>query len=283
MKRSILLWIAVLFSAICGQTGRAQLIYPEVMVDMQRLPEEAQQKLQGIDSVIVHFLKDTRHPWNRDDGGYDLDIQANIYFTEYNANPQEDKFKANLIITNKRDARFEDKRWEFGMRTPYTPGQASFDPFMSVIEFYVWLLIANEEDKYEKLGGDRYFDKARSVQLSSTSSIYYFGWDKRSDLLREVTGESNRNYREFVFFYYTGLYYDERRQYEDSKAYLHYALLRLGEVPIDKRSSILDAEHVALATALKNCNYDRGIDVLRRMDPTHSKEYNQIFGETQAP
>lgn len=259
------------------------MLYPEVSVDLQRLPEEARNKLVGIDSVLTQFLRDTRHPWNRDDGGYDLPIQVNVYFTEYSPNPLEDKYKANLIITNKRDARFEDKRWEFGMRTPYTPGQASFDPFMSVIEYYVWLLIANEEDKYEKLGGNRYFDKARSVQLSSTSSIYYTGWDKRSDLLRELSDDGNNTYREFLFFYFTGLYYDENGAYDDSKAYLHYALLRLDALPIDRRNQILEAEHTSLATALKDCQYDRGIEVLRRMDPARADYYTQLFGEPKGP
>lgn len=253
------------------------------MVDLQRLPEEARNKLVGIDSVLMRFLKETRHPWNRDDGGYDLPVQISIFFTEYNPNPQEDKFKANLIITNKRDARFEDKRWEFGMRTPYVPGQGSYDPFMSVIEYYIWLLISNEEDKYEKLGGNRYFDKAKTVELSSTSSLYYFGWDKRSDLLRELSDDKNNTYREFVFFYFTGLYYDEEQLYEDAKAYLHYALLRLDALPIDRRTEILTAEHAALATALKNCNYAPGIEVLRKMDPAHADVYIQIFGEPQAP
>ncbi|MCB9366613.1 MAG: DUF4835 family protein [Calditrichaeota bacterium] len=261
----------------------AQLIYPEVTADLQRLPEEARVKLAGIDSLVALYLKDTRQPWNRDDGGYDLDVQVSIFFTDYSPNPQEDKFKANLIVTNKRDARFEDKRWEFGMRTPYTPTQGSFDPFVSVIEFYVWLLIANEEDKYEKLGGDRYYEKARSVQLSSTSSIYYTGWDKRSDLLRELTSEGNKNYREFVFFYFTGLYFNDESLFEDAKAYLHYALLRLDALPIEKRNEVLDHEHAALAEALKNCNYARGIDVLRQMDPIHKDAYDQIFGSPTTP
>ncbi|MBK6767154.1 MAG: DUF4835 family protein [bacterium] len=283
MKLSRYLLIAVCATALFGWPATAQLLYPEVSVDLQRLPEEARAKLTGIDSVLAQFMRDSRQPWNRDDGGYDLPIQVNVYFTEYSPNPLEDKYKANLIITNKRDARFEDKRLEFGMRTPYRPGQASFDPFMSVIEFYVWLLIANEEDKYEKLGGNRYFDKARSVQLSSTSSIYYYGWDKRSDLLRELSDDGNNTYREFQFFYFTGLYFDEDQAYDDAKAYLHYALLRLDALPIDQRNQILEAEHASLATALKNCQYDRGVEVLRRMDPTHADYYLQQFGEPNRP
>ncbi len=284
MRYTHLLRIAAIILAVCfGRPAHSQLIYPEVTVDLQRLPEEAQVKLRGIDSVLTQYIEEGRHPWNRDDGGYDLPVQISLYFTEYSPNPQEDKYKANLIVTNKRDARYDDKRLEFGLRTPYQPNQGSFDSFFSIIEFYIWVLVGNEEDKYEKLGGNRYFDKARQIQLSSTSSIYYFGWDKRSDLLRELTADANKSYREFEFFYHTALYYDEQRRYEDAKAYLHYALLKLDLLLIDKRAEILETEHSNLAVALKNCNYERGIEALRRMDPAHKSYYNELFGEAQTP
>lgn len=284
MRYNHLLWLAVLaVSAGLFQPANSQLLFPEVTVDLQRLPEEAQAKLRGIDSTLSQYISEARHPWNRDDGAYDLPVQISIYFTEYNANPQEDKYKANMIVTNKGDARYDDKRLEFGLRAPYVPGQGSFDPFFSIIEFYLWVLIGNEEDKYEKLGGNRYYDKAREKYLASASSVYVFGWDKRSDLLREITSEGNKTYREFEFFYHTGIYYDGEQQYEDSKAYLHYALLRLDALPIDKRTEILEAEHMNLANALKNCNYERGIEALRRMDIVHKNEYDGVFGQPQSP
>ena len=284
MRHHNLLWIAALaLLAVTFRRAEAQLLFPEVTVDLQRLPEEAQVKLRGIDSTLSQYISESRHPWNRDDGAYDLPVQISIYFTEYSPNPQEDKYKANMIVTNKGDARYDDKRLEFGMRTPYVPGQASFDPFFSIIEFYLWVLIGNEEDKYEKLGGNRYYDKAREKQLASASSLYYVGWDKRSDLLREITGEGNKTYREFEFFYHTGIFYDGEQQYEDSKAYLHFALLKLDALPIDKRTEILEAEHMNLANALKNCNYERGIEALRRMDIVHKNEYDRLFEQPQTP
>ncbi|NUO18325.1 DUF4835 family protein [bacterium] len=278
MKYPLFLWISLTVT-LCGHSGQAvaQLLYPEVTVDLQRLPEEAQVKLRGIDSTLTQYITESRHPWNRDDGGYDVDVQISIYFTEYSPNPTEDKFKANLIVTNKQDFRYEDKRVEFGFRTPYQPGQGSYDSFFAVIEFYLWLIIGNEEDKYEKLGGNRYFDRARQVQLSSTSSIYYNGWDKRGDLLKDITSESNKTFREFEFFYHTGLYYDEQMQYEDAKAYLHYALLKLDALPLDKRNEILESEHRNLAVALKNCNYEKGIEALRQMDFVRKNVYDEIF------
>jgi len=280
--RHIASGLILLLVALTGLAS-AQLLHPEVSVDLRALPEEAQVKLRGIDSTLQRYIAEQRHPWNRDDGAYDLPVQVSIYVTDYTPNPAEDKYKANIIVTNKDDYRYEDKRYEFGIRSPYQPGQGSFDPFFSVIEFYLWILIGNEEDKYEKLGGNRYFDRARQIQLQAASSIYYEGWDKRDILLRSMMDESNKTYREFEFFYHTGLYYDEVGQAEDTKAYLHYALLKLDGLLPDKRAQILESEHAALATALKNCDYQNGIEALRKMDPAHKEAYDRIFAAPETP
>lgn len=281
MKHIILSLVFAL--SLVSAAASAQLLHPEVTVDLRALPEEAQIKLRGIDSTLTRYIAEQRHPWNRDDGAYDLPVQVSIYFTDYSPNPTEDKYKANIIVTNKGDARYEDKRYEFGLRTPYQPGQAGYDSFFSVIEFYLWIAIANEEDKYEKLGGNPYFDRARQIQLSAASSIYYEGWDKRDVLLRGLTEEKNKLYREFEFFYHTALYYDELRQAEDTKAYMHYALLKLDGLSPDQRAGILESEHTYMATALKNCTYDKGIEALRRMDPAHKDAYDQIFATPETP
>jgi hypothetical protein len=272
----LILWM---FAAVAlPSPGFAQLVIPQVSVDTQNLPEEAQNKLMGLDSVLTQYFSDDIQEWNRDEGEYDVPIQINIFFTDYNPNPQEDKYKANLIITNQKEIRFDDKRWEFGFRQPLSFQHGQYSPFTGVIEFYVWMVIGMEEDKYVKLGGRKYFDKARQVVLQSTGSLYYYGWDKRDELLRNYISDQNTTRREFNFFYYTGLYYDGIQNYDRSKDYLYYALVKVDKLPIDEQHKILDTEYSRFAEALKRAGYDRGIRALARLDPAHSAYY-----ETLAP
>jgi len=262
--------------AVLPATVGAQLVIPEVTVDTQNLPEEARTKLTGLDSLLSLYLSDQSQEWNRDEGGYDLPIQVNVFFTEYSPNPQEDKFKANLIITNRQETRFDDKRWEFGLRQPIRLTHNPFNAFAGVPEFYVWMLEGIEEDKYVKLGGRKYFDRARQVILQSTGSIYYFGWDKRDELLRNYVSEDNNTFREFNFFYYTGLYYNEHQNFARAKDYLYYALLKLQKLPIDQQKQILDSNNREFAEALKLAGYDKGVRALIRLDPAHSAVYESI-------
>ena len=254
----------------------AQLVIPEVHVDTQNLPEEARTKLAGIDSMLAAYLADDAQEWNRDEGGYDLPVQISIYLTDYTANPQEDKYKANLIITNRQEARFDDKRWEFGLRQPLQFQRTSFNPFTGVIEYYLWILIGIEEDKYVKLGGRKYFDKARQVVLQSTGTIYFFGWDKRDELLRNYVSDDNTIFREFNFFYYTGLFYNQQNNFAFAKDYLYYALVKLDKLPIEKQQEFLESNHRQFAEAMKLAGYEKGVRALIRLDPAHAAIYETI-------
>lgn len=254
--------------------SHAQLLYPEVIVDVQRLPEEAQTKLAGLDSILVGYLE--TQPWAGDDYQYDYPIQINIYFTEYHPDPSEDRYKAKMIATNKQDVRLEDVRWEFGLRPPLRFQPGTFHPFTSAVEFYVWVLIGMEYDRLEKLGGQLYFDKARQLFLQSSGSIYYFGWDRRMDMLREITDPSNQTKRELDFFYYTGMYFDQRQDFKKSKDYLYYALRKLDQVTIDVQQRFLDANHRQLAEALMRAEYPKGIQALIQIDPQHRSVYESI-------
>ena len=61
MKHTFFIWTAALL--LLGATIRpvhGQLLYPEVTVDLQRLPEEAQAKLQGLDSILTRYIEEAR-------------------------------------------------------------------------------------------------------------------------------------------------------------------------------------------------------------------------------
>lgn len=269
----ILLSAIMLTCTAMTNSAIAQLLMPEVSVDVQRLPEEAQQKLIGLDSAITLYLKS--QDWANDDYQYDFPLQIAIFFTEYNPGAQEDKFKAKLIVTNKQDARLEDTRWEFGLRPPYQ-FRAGYNPFTGVIDFYIWMILGLEFDKLEKLGGRQCYDKARAVYLQSNGSIFLFGWDKRKDFLDAQIDKRNDTTRELNFFYYTGIYYDGKGKYKDSKDYLYYALVKLEKVPEEVQSRFLELNHRQFAEALVRAEYSKGVKALERLDPSRKSIYESI-------
>ena len=57
MKRTLptAVLMAVLAAAL---SASAQLLVPEVTIDLQPLPEEARAKLTGLDSILTKYLED---------------------------------------------------------------------------------------------------------------------------------------------------------------------------------------------------------------------------------
>ena len=278
-------WTALLAVFLLAFSAKAQLIIPDIEIDVQRLPQESQvrEKVAELDTALVLYFGDKQQEWNRDIEQYDLPVQINIFVTDYFPNPNEDKYKAQLIITNKREARFDDKRWEFGLNPPFNFRPEQFDALTSTIEFYIWMLIGIEEDKFEKFGGNRFFDAARQITLTYSQSDYIEGWDRRTTRLREYTGDDNDMFRELNFYYYTGIFYDEEQDFENSEIYLRYALIKLEKINMDERRQFMESNHLEFAAAIANAATGRdeqaltraeeGIQSLIRMDPARREIY----------
>jgi hypothetical protein len=261
--------------------GLGQRLVPEVQVNVDRLPQEAQTKLQGLQQKLQEYIE--RKTWVNDDYRYDLNVLISIFFTEYAAGPPEDKYKARLIVTNQSDARFEDRRWDFSLRADYQFREDEYDPLTSVIEFYIWMIYGMEFDKLEKLGGRRYYDKARDIVLQSNRSFFVYGWDKRDELLRQQVSTDNTIAREMSFFWDTGMYYYDGNDYSKAKDYLYYALDKLQKVPAEVQSRFLEANYLKLGEALVQVGYADGIRTLKRIDPGRASEYDRILSEGEKP
>jgi len=260
-----------------------QRLVPEVQVNMDKMPQEDQGKLQNLQQKLQDYVE--RKKWADDDYRYDLKVRINIYFTDYAPGPPEDKYKASITVTNLNDANayFEDRRWDFSLRQGYQFQENEYNPLTSVIEFYIWMIYGLEFDKLEKLGGRPYYDKARDIYLQSNRSFFVFGWDKRNDLLRAQVGTDNTITREMRFFWDTGMYYYDTKDYRKAKDYLYYALAKLEKVPAEVQSQFLDASYQKLGEALVRVGYSDGIKILKRIDPGRATAYDRILAESGKP
>jgi hypothetical protein len=276
-NRAFLLIAVMVAFSLTGSSAHGQLLIPEVSIDVSSIPDEAKTKLAGLDSLLINYLN--HEEWTRDEYQYDFPIQINIFVTEYSPNPLEDKYKARLIATNKQDLRLEDTRWEFGLKQPIIFRQNEFHAFTSVVNFWVWVLIGTEYDRLEKYGGTPYYEKAKQIYLQSSSSPYFFGWDRRIDQLRNMTDDNAKPARELNFFYYTGMYYDEEGNFSSAKDYLYYALVKLDKVPIDVQRHFLETNYLQFAQALVRAGYPKGVRVLAQLDSAHKDAYDGLVPE----
>ncbi len=93
-----------------------------------------------------------------------LPLRIQIYLQDASVS-FEDRYSGNLLIANSTDVQFYDKRWRFNYDSyePLIPDENLFHPLTSVLEFYIYMVLAIEFDKYGKLSGTPNFNKAVNI------------------------------------------------------------------------------------------------------------------------
>lgn len=164
------------------------------------------------------------HLWTEDKFEKDERIDCSFFINITKATGL-DKFEVQVTVGASRPIygtsvetqlfQISDNSWKFS----YVPNQAlihdpnRFDPLVSVLDYYAYLILGYDYDSFSQMGGTPHFEKARSVvELAQTSGSV--GWQvvttgsefTRGKLIQEITEPRMRAFREASFTYhYEGL------------------------------------------------------------------------------
>ncbi len=251
LKIPVQLFLAVICFALTLLPVYSQQLIAEINVNYDRLPQENQNKLQGLDRIIEAYIN--QREWAPNDYGYDIYLDMEIHFEEFKPISFEDRYAARVAISNRSDAQYNDRRWDF----PLEPGVKliygnQFDPFRSMIDYYIHMVLGHEFDKVKKFGGLQYFETARQIaQNARFSSRYFNGWDKREEWVEDTLEKENDHYRYLNFLYYTGewLFYEERDR-DTAKQYVLYAVKQMDKIPDKKLERFFELNYYNLADML---------------------------------
>jgi hypothetical protein len=182
---------------------KAQFIEVTVQIDVERLKQNEQQQIVGIEEAIQQFFISSE--WGNDVN--DLDIIADIHlaFLSTVIIANEENYQAQIMFTNRQDQRLFVKDAKF----PYYPGRALsliglFDPLSSLLAYHAYMLIAGELDTYGLLEGSAYYSKANSVAVAASREPRMGGfWSERIKYVEELT--QNQDGRRAKSYYYQAL------------------------------------------------------------------------------
>lgn len=197
-----------LFSAIFFVSFlQAGQINAEVKLILERLPLEKQNQLQNFSNMISSYLNE--QDWIGEDIGASIEIMVQIYLQDASVG-YEDRYKGTFLISNGVDIQYYDKYWKF----PFDQGQqivhqeGSFDPFTSFLDFYMYLVLGGELDKYGPLYGSSMYDKARAISEQSLfNSQFSSGWKERRELMTTFYEKDFTAFRKMKDTYFLGFSY----------------------------------------------------------------------------
>ena len=110
----------------------------------------------------------------------------------------EDRYSGTFLISNNADLQYYDKYWLF----PYQPGQSlnhftdGYDPLGGFLDFYVYLILASEYDKFGEFLGNPYFDLAKQIaDQGMFNTQFRVGWRERTEFITGLLSDEHRPFR----------------------------------------------------------------------------------------
>lgn len=196
-----------------------QELNAKVEINYEQLPNEAKERLKNFDKDIQEYLNNNRFTntnweWDR------VDCNFTIFFMS----SDDTKYKAQMVVTSQRPIEnsqrsslmlnIRDDKWSF----EYEPSQSmmfnssEFDPLLSFLNYYAYVILGFDADSYNPNGGTSLFNKALDLCVRGGSSTSKDGWELTRDsfnrraLIDDVLSGAFSQFREDYFeYHYNGL------------------------------------------------------------------------------
>ena len=220
MKRLLILAASVILLTF---TVVAQELDCDIVLDMQTLSAEARDNLVDFESQLEQYMNTYR--WTKDgiEGGERIKCTINITFQ---GSQGDNQYAAQTFIGSQRPVykggrgsaviRIKDVSWSFQYirSQSLTHDENRFDPLLSFLDFYAYLILGYDFDTYKFGDGTQFFQKALEIVNKARSSAGAGkGWEpatrgaySRSQIVEELLNPKYQDLREAVYrYHYRGL------------------------------------------------------------------------------
>ena len=221
MRSKILALLFLLVSA--AYPGRAQALNARVVISLENVTITDPALVTKMQTDMTNFLNSPSIPWTKQPYTPAESIKLRM-FVGITAIPQNGTYQATMRLIATRPVygtgyetnvlNINDRNFNFNY-SPQT--QLAFSPnsfvnnLSSLLAFYAYLVIGNDQDTFARLGGSSYYDQARIIMQYSTNQNITTesdaGWTDTSPrnrywLLNNVTDPQLEAFRTGLYAYY---------------------------------------------------------------------------------
>lgn len=253
-------------------------VRPKVSVILDKLPAEKKKKMAGFEDKLLAYLNS--RAWIEQDYVYPFEVGVQL-FLEDEFSTVEDRYRCSILVSGP-DIQYYDKRGRFPFQeNEELKNNAEYVPALGLIDFYVYLVIANELDKYGPLEGTPYFEKARSVLQQGKFSRFFEGWDRREEAFRATSSANYKKFRELKDYYFYGLSLEKKDELAQKRDYIKQAIQKLEEVLKENNDNLaakqfIDAHHQEIIELFRDTGDNAIFKILIRIDPDREKLYEEF-------
>jgi hypothetical protein len=295
MQRFFILPILVVLLSL--SSSLAQEFDCDVSINTQQLSNEARDNLSDFAQQLKNYINN--YKWTKEDFGQDkIKCTLEIHFQ---GSQGSNHFIAQLFIGSQRPIhklnkntavlRLKDDNWEFDYvrSQPMQHENFQFDPLVSFIDYYCYLILGCDTDTWGSSEGTPYLEKAMEiVNKARSAGNAGQGWDvvaqnaySRGQFVDELLNTKFQPFREAVYrYHYWGL--DQLFRYpEKGKKTILAALEMIGNLQqkINQPSLIIrtffETKYLEIADTFTGYT---DMDVFQRLivvDPSHKQAYEK--------
>lgn len=284
-------WMAVL-----PRTADAQEFNCSVSVDYSTLTGSDFGFLGDLERQLEEYVN--QRSWTDDRFSQSERIECTMQVTVEEAISLT-SFRARLILALRRPiynttqhttvVRFNDDSWQFN----YSQGQPlvfnleQYDPLVSIIDYYVHVMLGYDYDTFSEFGGTPHYETARRIaeraQSQSAAGWSQIGSDRgRMNLITQILDPRLRPLRRAYFDYHYGGLDRFSTEADEARTTVLNVLASLDELNDEvARQYATDLFFSAKYTEMPSVfeGWQRSSEAyqyLTRLDPSHTSEYQEL-------
>jgi hypothetical protein len=290
-----ILSIAIILLAF--SSAATQEISCDVTLNLEALTTaEARENLSDFKQQLNSYIN--THRWTNEDFG-DEKIFCSIDVLIIGATGNQ--YAAKVFLGSKRPIyksgnssavlRLVDDKWEFEWirNQSITHIENRFDPLLSFIDFYIYLILGFDADTYAKNGGTQYFERANDIiNYARSAANPGKGWESttqgiysRAQLVDELLNPKFESFRKAVHtYYYRGLdslFGNKERALKKMYSALDNIrnLLVKNNQPSLAVRTFFDTKYLEIAEAFLDYSDETVYTRLVKIDPVHQSTYEE--------
>ena len=273
----------ILFALVCllgtFRGSEAQIVKADVGFHTEQLPREEQEYLKSLDKELMEAIN--IHNWVERGNNIELPLRIEMFFEKYSQSATYRRYSAGIMVGSRSGVQLRDNRWDFRYSSDFRTRIGETENMLTtLVEFYIWICIGFERDRYAPLGGQPYYEKAKLIAENAQFELDYIrGWDRRRDFIRDLSLDKYRNIRLAAHHAAAGQYYTKKQKIESARTHLSMAVeLLLDENP--KSMELHRDDHIIrfintteFVNALNQIDSSDLIEKLEKWDEVHPERY----------
>ncbi len=277
--KSFLLLFFILF--LFNLPSFSQEFESKVKVNVKKLPEQYKRDAVNLDKQIKNYIDRTE--WTDGEIPMDINLQIDV-FLESITKTFEDQYTGRFYIYSSSGSKFADIEWRFAYSQAdnFTHSDFEFQSLVSLIDFHIYLILGEELDKWDELGGTPFFEKAKKLASQGTFDRHYkHWWDRRVKIAEKFTDFQHLFIRK-AFFYFSLADYDyQDGEYKTAIESAHIALDNIEKVKdrADKLENIqqyFNRRHKKFSEIFSKEEDRKGLGRIIILDSSHKSFYERF-------